>query len=153
MFLCASMLGLPARLGRYREAIRRRRATWLRFGMAAVRAALRFRIRRMVLEVGGAPVPVRSPSVTITVNALDDRSGRLFGRSRLDGGTLAAYVVRRRLTGMIGEHRAASMTVRSSAAGMHVMNDGERMILAPPLRYEVRPGALMVMAPRRPSGP
>ena len=162
IFLCASMLGLPARLGRFREAERTSRLGWLRFGWAALRATRRYVSPSMSLTVDGAASALRTPSLTITVNALDDRSGRLFGRSRLDAGVLASYAVERPhwrllpslLSGLlrgrpgaeiVTERVGSTIVVELRRAGVPVMNDGERSVLRPPLRYASRPGALRVI--------
>ena len=167
-FLCASMIGTPARLSRHREAGRQRGngpLAWAAFGLAALRALVRNRSMRLVLRVNGTERTVRTPSLTITVNKLDDGAGRNFGRSCLDGGRLAIYLVHRnsafaqlRLllrTAWRGSLQAPNIEVidtdaveiDSRHAAIHVLVDGERRLLAPPLRYTVRPGALKVMAP------
>ncbi len=165
VFLCASMLGLPARLGRYREAAREsgpRWLQWLRFAWAALRATRRYVRRGLLLEAEGQAVALRTASLTITVNRLGDENGRLFGRSKLDAGALAAYVVQRpdwrkgasmmsgllrgrRYPELIQERVATAFVVHARRAGIHVMNDGERMVLQPPLRYAIRARALTVI--------
>ncbi len=170
-FLCASMIGTPARLSRHREAGRERGngpLAWAAFAWAALRALVRNRSMRLVLRHDGAERTVRTPSLTVTVNRLDDESGRIFGRSCLDGGRLAVYVVRRdsvagqlRLllrTAWSGSMRAPQIEVidtdaieiSNRHAAIHVLVDGERRLLRPPLRYTIRPGALRVMAPHDP---
>lgn len=176
VFLCASMLGMPTRLGRHREA--GRKAGWLRgwarYAVAALRHFDRHARLRVVLGIGGRSVRLRAPSITISVNPLSDASARAFGRARLDGGELAVYVVEslrlgdavrlalRVLTGgrwkqddAVHEARVArSLTVavpgvRGDGA-VRVMNDGEMHLLRPPLRYRVRPRALRVFVPAPP---
>ena len=167
-FLCASMIGTPARLSRHREAGRERGngpLAWASFGLAASRAMVRNRSMQLVLRAGGVERTVRTPSLTITVNRLDDEAGHSFGRSCLDGGRLAVYLVHRdnafaqlRLllrTVWSGTLRAPNIEVIdadaveivSRHAAIHVLVDGERRLLKPPLRYTVRPGALKVMSP------
>ncbi len=168
IFLCASMLGTPARLSRHREAGRERGngvRAWAGFGVAAFRALWRNRSMRFVLRYDGKVRQVRTPSLTIVVNALDDESGRMFGRSRLDGGTLAIYLVRRAsvlgqlglllrmaVSGSLRTPRievimTKSLEVESHHSAMHVLVDGEMRLLKPRLHYRVRPGALNVIAP------
>lgn len=168
VFLCASMLGLPADIGRHREAQRdggpawRR---WTRFAQAALHTTRRYVARRLVLELGDQAVASRAPSVTVTVNRLDDASGRLFARARLDGGEFGVYLAERphwrkipplvwdlvrgnwRAGGTIEERRAPAVVVRARRPAMRVMNDGEEMILPTPLHYRLRAGALRVIAP------
>ncbi len=166
VFLCAAMLGLPARLGRHREA--QRTGGWLgwgRFAVAAVRVVARYTSLRVRVGFDGREVTMRTPSLTITVNRLDDLTGRLFGRSALDGGRLAAYAVRRpqardlpktvmRLlrgrwqdASLLDEAVAKRFTVSARARGLSLMLDGERMVLTPTLVFSVRPEALRVLAP------
>ncbi len=98
VFLCASMLGTPARLTRFREAGRAHGGglwAWLGFGRAAARALVANRSMRLVLRCNGQVMQRRTPSLTITVNRLDEDGGGLFGRARLDGGVLVLYVVHR----------------------------------------------------------
>ncbi len=163
-FLCAAMLGTPARLARHREqgrALGNGPRAWVRFGRAALRALRREPQLRARLTIDGRRVPIRTPSLTITVNPLDDRTGRAFGRSRLDGGRLAAYIVRGRLLGMlpdlargrttssdrIATLRGREIVLESNVSALHVLLDGEPHLLAPPLRFRLRPGALTVIAP------
>ena len=98
LFLCASMLGTPARLSRHREAGRKSGGgllAWTGFGRAAARALWANRSLRVVLRCNGQVLARRTPSLTITINQLDDDAGRMFGRTCLDGGKLYVYVVRR----------------------------------------------------------
>jgi diacylglycerol kinase family enzyme len=168
LFLCASMLGTPARLSKHREAGRQQGngvLAWANFGRAVTQALLRNRSLRLTLKLNGQRLERRTPSLTIVVNRLDDASGRLFGRTRLDGGTLAVYVVRRASvlrqvwllvrTAFTGTLRTpeieffetTEIEIGSRHAAMHVLVDGELRLLKPPLRYTIQPGALRVVAP------
>jgi diacylglycerol kinase family enzyme len=167
-FLCASMLGTPARLARHREAGRQRGnglRAWTGFASAALRALRRNRSMRVVMRFDGGVIRRRSPSITVTVNRLNDDSARLFGRDDLSGGELAVYVVRRSsaarqlwlllrtlLTGRLREPHVEVFTtkrleVRSLEPAMHVLIDGELRLLPPPLRYSIVPDALRVVVP------
>ncbi len=169
VFLCASMLGTPARLSRHREAGRQRGngvLAWAGFASAALRALSRNRSLRVVLRADGKIMKLRTPSITVTVNRLDDDTGRLFGRSDLTGGELGVYVVRRSSalrqvfllvrTALAGRLRdpeidfftARTVEVACKDAAMHVLVDGELRLIKPPLRYKIQPGALRVIAPR-----
>jgi len=169
VFLCASMLGTPARLSRHREAGRQRGngvRAWAGFGRAALRALSRNRSMRVVLRADDRVMRVRTPSITVTVNRLDDDTARLFGRSDLSGGVLGVYLVRRSsplrqallvirtvLTGRLRKPEidvftTRNLVVESGDAAMHVLLDGELRLIEPPLRYEVKPGALRVIVPR-----
>jgi diacylglycerol kinase family enzyme len=162
------MLGTPAKLSRHREAGRQRGngvVAWAGFMAAAVRALGRNRSMRVVMRLDGLVIQRRSPSITVTVNRLNDESGRLFGRADLSGGELGVYIVRRAsaarqvwlllrtlLTGRLREPDvevffAKRVEVQSRAAAMHVLLDGELRLLKPPLRYEIVKDALRVIVP------
>ncbi len=168
-FLCASMIGTPARLSRHREAGRDRGnglRAWAAFAWAALRALGRNRSMRLVIRHDGIERQVRTPSLTVTVNRLDDEAGRIFGRSTLDGGRLAVYVVQRNSVfaqlrlllrtawrGSLASPQIEvidtdAIEIANRHAAIHVLVDGERRLLKPPLRYTVRRGALRVVAPR-----
>jgi diacylglycerol kinase family enzyme len=176
LYLCASMLGLPARLARYREAARGQ-ASFLRWRYRFVRAALRMfsraRSPRWALEIDGKPARARAASLIVAPNGLDDRSGRPLRRSRLDGGALELYVIKRltlahvihlAVSVMAGRRRANPDLTETSAReviiqrgarakrqrSIRVINDGEMHLLQPPLAYRIRPRALRVMAPVAP---
>ena len=172
IYLCASMLGLPARLARYREASRGH-GSFLRLRYRLVRAWLRAFSRahspRWLVEIDGKAAKVRAASLAILPNGLADRSGQPLRRDRLDGGVLDLYALKRftlahlveiavrvmtgRLRGDpdITETRAQRITIhragRKSAKSIRAINDGETHLIEPPLVYQLRPRALRVMAP------
>jgi diacylglycerol kinase family enzyme len=168
VFACASMLGTPVRLGRHREAGRHAGngwRAWLNFARASLRAWRRNRSQRLTLICDGRRMKIRSPSVTVTVNPLDDASGRRFGRSCLDGGALCLYIVRPNTpwrllrvlvhaltTGTLTDRgidtlHVQDLVIESRQAALHVLVDGEMRLLPPPLHYRVRPCALHVIVP------
>ncbi len=168
VFTCASMLGTPVRLGRHREAGRHAGGgwrTWLNLVRAGLRAWHRRRALRLTLVCNGRRIRVRSPAVTITVNPLDDASGRRFGRSCLDGGELCIYIVRHttrwRLLRVLAHAitagtlrdrgidvlRTTELVIESRQRALHVLVDGEMRLLEPPLHYRIRPRALRVIVP------
>jgi len=168
VFACASMLGTPVRLGRHREAGRHAGngwRAWLSFARASLRAWRRNRSQRLTLVCDGRRIKIRSPSVTVTVNPLDDASGRRFGRSRLDGGTLCLYIVRPNTpwrllrvlvhaltTGTLTDRgidvlHVQDLVIESRQAALHVLVDGEMRLLPPLLHDRVRPRALHVIVP------
>jgi diacylglycerol kinase family enzyme len=168
VFLCASMLGLPARLARYRESERGRSTLhlWTRMARAAIRALARGGHRlRVAVRLEQEMLRLRTTSLTITVNPLEDGTGRTFGRLSLDGGELAVYdigrlgvggllrLALRLLTGhwhrdaLVHVRRTRRLAVASGRTALRVMNDGEVRLLRPPLRYRVRPRALLVVTP------
>ena len=168
VFLIASMLGLPATIGRHREAQRGRGllpVRWVRLARAGVRSYLHHGPPNLRLELNGRTRRMRPASITVTVNALADGSDAMFSRPNLDGGELAVVVVRRltvanmlrlalgfmrgtwRHGGVAQEHRTTALTIRARRRALRVMNDGEGMVLAPPLAYRLRPRALRVIVP------
>ena len=164
VFLCASMLGLPARLGRTREQTRGGGVTMvLRMASAVWRQLVRAKPLRVTLTADGQPAPLRAAAITITLNPMDPASGRTFGRSALDGGQLAIYAVERlglrtvlglaarllfgRRHPVVREQVANTVDIASRRSSVEVMNDGELVRLASPLRYRLRPGALRVIVP------
>ena len=166
VFLCAAMLGSPARIGHHREDGRRRGNGffgWLHVGRALLRALRRHRALRLTVTVDGRGYNLRTPSLTITVNALDEASGRAFGRARLDGGRLFLYAVQHRsLSGLLrilvsaarGRLGSApdvtvlhgqNITIAGTGAALRVLIDGEEHLLATPLHARIRPGALSII--------
>jgi diacylglycerol kinase family enzyme len=167
-FLCGSILGLPARLAQYR----RRGDTWwqsfliwTRFLRAFLRALLRYRPLRANLFVAERTIRVRASSMIITPNKINDERGPVFGRGDLEGGRLAVYVfgrlhvadvVRLALRALfhrwqkdqrVTEYEVGRLGIVARSPGLRVMNDGETLILRPPLRYRLLPRALPVLCP------
>jgi diacylglycerol kinase family enzyme len=166
VFLCACMLGAPARMGRHREQARADGPwrQWLKIGRAAWRVLSRPHSQRLTLTVDGVPHRLRTPSLTITVNAVDDVQGRLFARPVLDGGRLFAYAVRRPAARDVirvflrlawGRPRDAAllvldgtaMRVEGAGACLRLLVDGEERLLASPVDFSVAQGALCVFGP------
>jgi diacylglycerol kinase family enzyme len=172
LYLCGSMLGLPARLARYREMGRGKGSMarlWLRFAQAAFRAFARYQAPRAALTVDGRPIELRAAAIMITPNLLDDTTGRRLGRNRLDEGRLGLYALKqinlrsvlrlsvelifrssRRDPALHGDSAGEIVITRMgrrSPKTIRVMNDGEVMLMTPPLTYRIMPGAIRVMAP------
>jgi len=167
VFLCASVLGLPSHLGRHRERHRGRASPGARlaFAAAALRAAVQHPPLRLLVDFGDGPVRVWTRAVAVVPNGYAEAPLQVLRRPRLDGGTLTLYVARRfglwgaarlllgmafgawRDQGLLDEREATSLTIRSARPHLRVMNDGEAALLAPPLRYRVRPRALAVLVP------
>jgi diacylglycerol kinase family enzyme len=166
LFLCASMLGLPVRLGRYRESSRGRGwRVWLQMVLAACRLLIRGAPVKGRLEIGGSKARVRATTVTVTVNPVDEESGLRFARTRLDLGQLGIYIVhpaglsgyaalavrlalgRWRQDAAVRAFQADAARIDSRRRAIQVMNDGEIRLVSPPLTYRIRPGALLVLAP------
>lgn len=168
VFLCGSVLGLPARLAQYRkrgntwwESLR----LWARYGRAFLRALLRFRPFRATLSLGDQTLRLNVSSLMITPNAVNVGTGPILGRSELTGDHLAVYVIDRLRVGTmlrlmlraltrswqqdqaVSDYIVRRLAIVSRSPGIRVMNDGEIVILAPPLRYRILPRALAVICP------
>lgn len=172
LYFCASMLGLPARLARHREAGRGSGlavSLWYRFARAALRAFARYGAPHAQLRIDGRDVRTHVAAITITPNLLNDTTGRMLGRDRLDAGTLGLYTIRHltlgsvvalvirtifrsprnnsELRGEAAREVVVARLGRRSGKAIRVMNDGEVTLLAPPLVYRIVPRALRVIAP------
>jgi diacylglycerol kinase family enzyme len=166
VFTCACMLGAPARMGRHREQARLRGPwrQWPGIVRAAAKILSRPRSLRLELSVDGQRHRLKTPSVTITVNPMEDVQGRFFARAHLDGGRLYAYVVHRpglvdllrvfvRLA--LGRPKDPALlvldgmviTIASASAAIRTLVDGEERLLQTPLTFSVRPKALRVFVP------
>ena len=169
VFLCASMLGLPVLVGRFREKQRGKASgvrLWSRLAMAVVRMMRHYVPHRFRVRADDVAEIWRAPSITITSNAVDQAGGRQLGRTQLDGGKLFVYVVSRMSVGhavrlavswlrgqlrkepTVRDFATSEITLSTRRRRVAVMNDGEIMLLRTPLRYAIRPRALRVFAPR-----
>jgi len=168
VFLNASIIGLPSHLGRHRERERGRfdlRAR-LRFATAALRSALRHPPMRLQVLANGRSLRIWTRALAVTCNRLDEDAARFPARSVLDRGELGLYVAKdfgawwvlrfalRVLLRRWRDHpelsatTAPEITIVSGRRRLRVMNDGEAFLLATPLTYRIRPGALQVLVPR-----
>jgi diacylglycerol kinase family enzyme len=169
VFLCASVIGLPAALGRHRERHRGESGILarLRLAAAAIRTMVGYPPLRLTIgfRQGAATQAVRARALAVANNAYAEGLGQLFTRTRLDRGELVLYVaqrfgpwwaIRMLLAMALGAWRrdpsldarvATEIVIDSRRRVLRVMNDGEGMMLAPPLRYTIRPLALKVIVP------
>jgi diacylglycerol kinase family enzyme len=168
VFLCQSVIGLPNRMGLHREKVRGRSglASRWRVTLAFARAIWRYPPQRLGLRCDGGPMRrIWTRALSIVNNRYIEAPGRLFHRPRLDEAVLNLHAARgfgvwwavRLLAAMaVGRWRqhvdlismeATALEIVSRSRHVRVMNDGEAMLLATPLRYSIRPGALRVLAP------
>jgi diacylglycerol kinase family enzyme len=123
---------------------------------------------RVVLRIEQRAHRIRACTLVVTPNPIDDTSEHFRGRSCLDGGTLAVYLVRslgplallrlalRWLGGhwredpLIQEYRTRRCAILARARTLKVTNDGEVQSMTPPLCYRIHPRALRVVVPRDP---
>ena len=121
---------------------------------------------RLSLRLDDGPQEeIKVRALAIASNAYDEGLGRFFSRARLDRGHLTVYALKhltladvlRLSTGMLigrwrrdealSERPARSVDVAARRRRVRVMIDGEVMKLPSPLRFEIHPGALQVLAP------
>jgi diacylglycerol kinase family enzyme len=170
LFLCASMLGMATTLARFRESGRGEGALrlWPRLLGKALWMLWRYPHRRIILELDGRVLTLRSRTLVISNNPLLPQAGLYPRRGRLDRGLLGIYGVRegsflelprvalQMLKGswadepLIFHHDAPRLSVQAPSARRRgrritILNDGERVRLDLPLRYEVLPLALSVL--------
>lgn len=167
VFLHKIVLGFVPGLAAARERLRGR-GFWASFAFLRhfVRRARRARRISAHLTTGdGRRRVVRAAAIAVSNNAYDEGVGRFFCRSRLDGGSLGLYVLRRPglftmvklAAGMlVGRWRrseelwvgaAKSVVLRSRRRRLMLMVDGEVSGFSTPLKVRIRPQALSVLAP------
>jgi diacylglycerol kinase family enzyme len=166
-FLCSSTLAMMPHLGRLRERARGRRGLgrWRLVGRG-VRLVRRYPRMRLTIVVDEQEYRGRTRAVVVSVNPLAAGPSPMPGRERLDAGRLAVYVTRDRTNRdlvavatklfhgswqqdrRIRKYEGKTVQVESTdLALMSVMSDGEIAQLSMPLRYEIKPRALAVLAP------
>ncbi len=166
VFLINSVLGLPARMARHREAKRGRMGflDMVRMGAGLLRHLGRYPRERAVLTIAGETRRVRFRTLAVVCGDYREGLGQVLSRAGVDGGHLTLYLVetlsaarlvRLGLGFAIGEwrrlpdlerHETDALTLDARKA-LRVMNDGEVVLIAPPLRYRLRASALRVLVP------
>ncbi len=167
VFLINSVLGMPARLARHREAKRGRMGLLDVARMAAglLRHLGRYPRERAVLTLDGRTRKVRFRTLAVVCGDYREGLGEVLSRAGVDGGHLTLYLVetlsaarlvRLGLGFAIGEwrrlpelerHETDALTLDARGRAVRVMNDGEVVLIAPPLRYRLRASALRVLVP------
>ncbi|SFU32571.1 Diacylglycerol kinase family enzyme [Methylobacterium sp. 174MFSha1.1] len=166
VFLINSVLGMPARMARHREARRGHMGMTdlLRMAAGLLRHLGRYPRERAVLSLGGTVRRVRFRTLAVVCGDYREGLGAVLSRAGVDGGHLTLYLVEtlsaarlvrlglgfavgewRRLPGL-ERHETDALTLDARKA-LRVMNDGEVVLIAPPLRYRLLPGALQVLVP------
>lgn len=168
IFLNNSSLGLYPDIVRDREKQQRRlgRGKWLAFSWACLAALHRYPFLSLRLEVNDDAHARRTPFVFIGNNEYTMQGLTIGERTRLDGGRLSLYMAQRptrlglvrlachALVGQLAQARdfdvvlAADLTIHARRKLVRVATDGEVTLMAPPLNYRSRPGALTVIVPR-----
>jgi diacylglycerol kinase family enzyme len=167
VFLCKSMIGLPANIAQMREHGRgnMNATAWLRLARAFAAGLSRYPLLSMGLRIEGLTRRVRARALAVSCNAYDEGFGRAFKRSSLEGGELVLYIphglnlwkLLRLAAGLatgswqrqegLESIRLENFTVVSPRPLLRVMLDGEVRLVKPPLDYRIRPRSLKVMAP------
>ncbi|KQQ23453.1 diacylglycerol kinase [Methylobacterium sp. Leaf123] len=168
VFLINSVLGMPARMVRHREAFRGRRLgvpALLRLAVAMLRHLGPYPRLSAVISADGRRRRLRVRLLAVVNNDYAEGPGKILKRSQVDGGELTLYIARRlspwRLARLalgfgLGRWRdepglergaAARIVVSARRRALRVMNDGEVRLIAPPLRYRLMPRALTVIVP------
>jgi diacylglycerol kinase family enzyme len=165
VFLCKSVIGLPAKIAQMREHGRGKMTvrTWLRLAGAFAAGLSRYPLLSMGLRIEGLTRRIRARALAVSCNAYDEGAG--LKRSSLEGGELVLYIPHGlnlwkilRLAGGLAtggwQHQEglesvhlAEFTVMSPRPLLRVMLDGEVRLVKPPLNYKIRPRSLRVMAP------
>ena len=169
IFLNNSSLGLYPDIVRDRQRQQRRlgRGKWTAFGWAALAALRRYPFLSVRLTLGQAGHARRTPFVFIGNNEYHMQGFNIGERARIDGGSLSVYVAQRptrfgllklalralfsrlRQSREFDVFQAREMTIETHHRRLRVATDGEVTVMAPPLRYRIRPAALPVIVPRR----
>lgn len=168
IFLCTSIMGLPARLARHREGQRGRwrPLVWFNLLRAAVQSLTRYPRLTVRVHVHDAVSVLRTRALIVANNALDGGHGGGAARTQIDRGELVLYIAGRldplrlfrlslaTLSGNFEKHpdlkaiTAKTLTIGGRSRRLRVMNDGEVELIEPPLSYRIRPGALNVLVPQ-----
>ncbi|MCF4128038.1 diacylglycerol/lipid kinase family protein [Methylobacterium sp. SyP6R] len=167
VFLINSVIGMPARLARHREAKRGRMGLLdvARIAAGLLRHLGRYPRERAVLTLDAGVRPIRFRTLAVVCGDYREGLGEVLSRAGVDGGHLTLYLVetlsaarlvRLGLGFAIGEwrrlpelerHETDALTLDARGRAVRVMNDGEVVLIAPPLRYRLRASALRVLVP------
>jgi diacylglycerol kinase family enzyme len=168
IFLNNSSLGLYPDIVRDREKQQSRlgRGKWLAALWATLGALRRYPFLSVRLRLDdGQEHARRTPFVFIGNNAYTMQGFSIGERARLDAGKLSLYVAQRpgrlgllrlgwsALCGRLAQERdfdvldAAGFDIDTRHKRIRVATDGEVTVMATPLRYTIRPGALNVIVP------
>jgi diacylglycerol kinase family enzyme len=167
IFINNSSLGLYPDIVRDRERQQSRlgRGKWLAFCWATVAALRRYPFLSVRVQMGEDSHARRTPFVFIGNNEYTMQGFNIGERDRIDAGHLSLYVaqrptrlglVRMAFSALFGRLKQArdfdvlhsgELLVETRHKRLRVATDGEVTVMNTPLRYRIRPGALMVLAP------
>ncbi|MBC7684582.1 MAG: diacylglycerol kinase family lipid kinase [Bdellovibrionales bacterium] len=168
IFLNNSSLGLYPDIVRDREKQQNRlgRGKWLAACWATLGALRRYPFLNLRFKLDdGTEHARRTPFVFIGNNEYTMRGFAIGERDSLEGGQLSLYVAQRpgrlalvrlgwrALWGRLAQERdfdvltAQTLDIDTRHKRIRVATDGEVTVMATPLRYRIRPGALCVIVP------
>ena len=166
IFLNNSSLGLYAQIVEQRERQQRLGSwKWVAFVRAARSVLKRHPSMVLRLIVDGQSQLRRSSLVFVGNNQYEAEGLRLGTREKLNSGQLSLYVAQTasradilkvviaaffkqiERTGKLEMTSARQVEVNLSRKQLRVATDGEVCLMAPPLNYSIRPGALAVIVP------
>lgn len=168
IFVNNSSVGLYPEMIRQRDAQRRRLGRSKRLAMliASLRALYHFKRRRLTIRIEGEQQPIITPLLFIGNNDYEISLFALGRRPALDRGELCLYallarnrrqligIALRRLFGRLDQERdfigltgVKAVAIESPYPALSISADGERLHMATPLRYRIRPGALRLLVP------
>ena len=170
VFVNNSLLGAYPYMVADRERRRREHglSKWPAMTLAFLRMLWRFPRRRLTLVLPDGRIPVVTPSLMVGVNEYDPKNFEIPRTHGLDQGRLWLLVARHRhplgfawfafRTVFSGIDQArdfdvltlTELEVQARPSRLPVATDGELVTLRPPLRYRIRPGELLVLAPPAP---
>lgn len=166
IFLNNSSLGLyPSIVHKREQQQRLGHGKWPAFVWAAFSVMRRYPFLDVKLNADGRKISSRTPFVFVGNNKYEMENFNIGTRARLDAGQLSLYfshrtrrlgLVKLGLRALVGpveqvEEFVAMVTtevlIETRRSRIRVATDGEIMLMRPPLRYRVRPGALSVIVP------
>jgi diacylglycerol kinase family enzyme len=169
VFVNNSSIGIYPSIVDAREELRSQGyRKWPAMALATARLLRRYRGVKVTIEIDRQRHTWRTPFVFVGNNEYTIDGSRLGSRERLDEGKLFVYLAprlrarqlpllllkalagRARQSGEFEIVRAGEVWIDKSRSGrpQRVALDGEVRIMATPLHYQVRPGALRVVVPR-----
>jgi diacylglycerol kinase family enzyme len=166
IFINNSSLGLYPRLVWERERLRRHgRHRWLALAHAVGHVWAHYRRLHAVIEAEGTRRDVRTPFVFVGNNEYHTQGLQMGGRRGLDHGVLhlcmapgitRVEILRVMIAALVGRLDDVAhfeslpvpeVAIRSRRRRLGVAFDGEVTTMATPLRYRIRPRALLVRVP------
>ncbi len=168
VFVNNCSIGIYPTWVRDRDAERRRGLPkWLASVPAAWRTLARLRHHRLRVTIEGNPTRILTPLLFVGNNAYSLDPGALGQRRSLQDGLLSVHALKnctrigllafaaRLLVGRVNPERdfalvgeGAAVTVEAHARAIALGIDGEYVRLQTPLRFHIRPGALLVIVPQ-----